>query len=99
MISNLLKRDLKKIIAKDSNANITIFRTQEEHKCFFFKETKIFYDDGLSGTSPTILIDDDADVKIRDEIQVNFLENILSFIVHKIEYESQALKRLYLKDL
>ena len=93
----MLKGDLRGILVKSFIFKFTHLSSDKVINCHFNKNTKIFFSDGISGTALTVFfLDDDAkEVRLKDRI---LLEN-KEYEITKLEFESQVLKRAYLKEV
>lgn len=93
----MVKSDLRGVLNQNFTIKFTHLKSGKKINCHFNKNTKIFFSDGMSGTALTVLfLDDDAkEVKLKDRVLLEDKE----YEITKIEFESQVLKRAYLREI
>ncbi|WP_163258541.1 hypothetical protein [Campylobacter fetus] len=85
---NLLKNDLNNIF---QTGNISILQDGSQVRGYLNKNTKLYFDNGLSDEVITFLCT--ADLSVGDFITIDSIE----YEIYRIDHENQALNRLFLR--
>ena len=93
----MVKADVKAIINQDFCISMKVLKDGSVRKCHFNQNSNVIFDDGVVGTEVTALItyQNNEDIKLKDKIE------ILGVIyeIYKTTFESQVLKRIFLKEI